>query len=303
MLQSLFYSSSGAVIVTAKYAFIAATLSLAACQKVAIISDSNKNIQVENPISSKTSDMQSNIPLLDQTAWEIVSVNGIATEGVAPNKARIEFAKGNAVGSSGCNSFGGLYAQIGSKLYFGRSISTEMGCGGALGIQEKALYSLLTGITEAQVDKEGRILVTKGTQKVVLQRDKNCTSCASAVQPVVNLVGPAWKIQTINGKQPIGLNVFKNENDYMLKLTADVYQLRVGCNYVSGSYQKDGNRLVTQSGVSTLIGCPPGLAEQEQLVGLILSENPIIVHGFNMDMMLASKSGMLELQGPPDQRK
>ena len=288
---------------TAKYAIIIAILSLSSCQKVAIISDTDQNTPAEKPTNSQVADAPPVIPQLDQTAWEIVSVNGIATEGVAPNKARIEFAKGNAVGSSGCNSFGGLYAQIGTKLYFGRSISTEMGCSGALGTQEKALYSLLTGITEAQVDKEGRILVTSGTQKAMLKRDKNCTSCASAGQPVVNLVGPVWKIQTINGKQPIGLNIFKNENDYVLKFTADVYQLRVGCNYVSGSYQKDGNRLVTQSGVSTIIGCPPGLAEQEQLVGRILSEKPVIVHGFNMDMMLASKAGMLELQGPPDQRK
>ncbi len=288
---------------TAKYAIIIAILSLSSCQKVAIISDTDQNTPAEKPTNSQVADARPVIPQLDQTAWEIVSVNGIATEGVAPNKARIEFAKGNAVGSSGCNSFGGLYAQIGTKLYFGRSISTEMGCSGAVGTQEKALYSLLTGTTEAQVDKEGRILVTSGTQKAVLQRDKNCTSCASAGQPMVNLVGPVWKIQTINGKQPIGLNVFKNENDYVLKLTADVYQLRVGCNTISGSYQKDENRLVTQSGVSTIIGCPPGLAEQEQLVGRILSENPVIVHGFNMDMMLASKAGMLELQGPPDQRK
>jgi heat shock protein HslJ len=302
------YIRNKALTMSTKYMIIVAMLSLSACQQIAKNGNMSGNVEPDNPTGNRATNIDLVIPQLDQTVWQITSLNGKATEGIGEDgggtrNARIEFAAGNAGGSSGCNSFGGLYAQIEDRLYFGRSITTAMGCGGSLGIQENNLYSLLSGIVDVHVDPEGSLLLTNGTQQAILKRDKDCINCASARQSIVNLVGPVWKIQTVNGKEPIGRNVFKNESDYVLKFTADGYQFRVGCNYISGSYQKDGNRLVTQSGVSTLIGCPPGLAEQEQLVSRILSENPIIVHGFNMDMMLASKAGMLELQGPPDQRK
>lgn len=283
-------------------------LTLSACQLPADRPAKTEDVKVEPAVEGAVNQKSFATAELDRTAWQIVSVNGVSTEAVledsrARRNARIEFASGNANGSSGCNFFGGLYAQIGRKLYFGRSISTAMGCGGAIGRQEKALNSLLSGEANARLDRNGQLHLANGAQQAVLERDKNCISCGSAGQPEVRLVGPVWNIEAINGQQPFGRDVVKNEGDYFLRFSKDELQYRVGCNTFGSGYRIDANRLIALSGTGTEIGCTPELLEQDNLVGRILSENPVIVHGHNMDMLLASKAGMIELQGPPDQRK
>ena len=291
-----------------RFEIVAALLLSSACQPPVDMSDDNQ--KAEPSVSTGVIPKAPNLAVfkIDKTAWHVISVNDRATQATKDDdgvllKPKIEFASGNASGFSGCNSFGGLYSQIDGKLYFGRSISTEQGCSDALGMQENALYALLAGEVDARVDAQGHLFLKRGTQKAVLERAKDCVSCKSAWQPKVNLVGPVWNIEAINGQNPTGRDVFKNENNYMLKFTANSFQFRVGCNTISGSYRLEVNRLITSSGVATEIGCSPELLAQDQLVSRILSENPSVVHGHNMDMMLTSKAGMIELQGPPDQRK
>jgi heat shock protein HslJ len=235
------------------------------------------------------------------SAWSIKSINGISTNNInLPAPATLEFANGNAVGSSGCNSYGGLYLQIGTKLFFGRSISTEVGCPGD---QEKTLYRLLSGQVDSKFASDGKLYLTKGDDRAVLVRTEKCITCGEPAISAPVLSGPKWQIQAINGAIPFGLNVFKNTANYAVQFGDDSFQFRAGCNTTRASYRSEGNQLFTNIGVSTVIGCSPELRAQDRLITAIFAANPILVFGPNMDMLLASEAGMVELQGPPSQRK
>jgi heat shock protein HslJ len=212
----------------------------------------------------------------------------------------LELAKGNAGGSSGCNSYGGLYLQIGAKLFFGRIMSTEMGC---LGTQESTLYRLLSGPVDTNFDPDGKLHLSKDSDKAILVRSDKCISCGRPAMPIPAINGPEWQIVAINGATPVDFDVFKNASNYVVKFGDDSFQFRAGCNYVGGIFRRDGNQLFTTMGPSTLIGCSTELHAQDQLMGGIFAANPILVAGANMDMLLASEAGMIELQGPPSQRK
>ena len=229
-----------------RFEIIAALLLSSACQPPVDMSDDNRKAEpsASTGVIPKATDLA--VFKIDRTAWHLISVNDRAAQATKDDdgvllKPKIEFASGNASGFSGCNSFGGLYSQIDGKLYFGRSISTEQGCSDALGMQENALYALLAGEVEAQIDAKGRLFLKRGTQKAVLERAEYCVSCKSARQPKVNLVGPVWNIEAINGQNPTGRDTFKNENNYMLKfmvwasrlVDADVDRISQYLNYLA----------------------------------------------------------------------
>jgi heat shock protein HslJ len=280
--------------------FFFAMLALLSCTPIATTNESSQG----NADKSNTSKLDAPItPLktLDGSAWRIVSINGIEASSFNSREPVIlEFANGNAVGSSGCNSYGGLYLQIGDKLFFGRSIGTEMGCPGE---QEATLYRLLSGPVDMRLNSDGRLHLSKGGDKAVLVRQEKCISCEQSAPPVLPLSGPAWQIVAINGATPIDYNIFKNAANYNVQFVNDSFQFRAGCNTTRGSYRREGNQLFTSMGVNTIMGCAPELHAQDRLITAIFAANPILVIGPNMDMLLASEAGMIELQGPPSQKK
>ncbi len=145
---------------------------------------------------------------LNGSAWRVESINGIAAKSFNSREpVTVEFASGNARGSSGCNSYGGLYLQIDDKLFFGRIISTEMGCPGTT---EATLYRLLSGPVDTGFTSDGKLHLAKGSDKAILVRSEKCITCGEPAISVPTLSGPKWQIVAINGATPVGLNVFKN---------------------------------------------------------------------------------------------
>ena len=99
------------------------------------------------------------------TQWTLVSIGDTpAIEGAG---ARLSFdSGGNVSGSTGCNSISGSYALDGSALTFGPLATTRMACEDALMAQEAAVLEALAGVSGWEIDADGRLHLTGGTELV-----------------------------------------------------------------------------------------------------------------------------------------
>jgi heat shock protein HslJ len=100
------------------------------------------------------------------TSWTLVSVGG--TPIVVGSGASLTFdAGGNVSGSTGCNRVSGTYAVDGAALTFGPLATTRMACQEDLMTQEAAVLDALAGVSGWEIDDEGRLHLTGGTELVL----------------------------------------------------------------------------------------------------------------------------------------
>jgi heat shock protein HslJ len=210
-------------------------------------------------------------PTLDRTAWEIMAINGKRTL----RMPRLEFVRGQALGTSGCNAFDGTYTQQGEMLSFRRIIATQMACGGELGAQERALFALLGPSVRLRRDANGGLFLQSGKRTAALRRAAECINCnkppVPAALPLPKLDGREWFIMSINGKP------LSKPDAAKISFSATALSATVGCNSMNGPY-KIGKQayLVTGQMLSTLISSPPGVAEEEGTLNKLLHDDPLI---------------------------
>jgi heat shock protein HslJ len=100
------------------------------------------------------------------TSWTLVSIgDATVVEGSAPHLAF--GVDGNASGSTGCNSFNGPYTFDGAALTFGPLATTRMACEENLMGQETAVLEALAGVNGWEIDAEGLLHLTGGTELVL----------------------------------------------------------------------------------------------------------------------------------------
>jgi heat shock protein HslJ len=100
------------------------------------------------------------------TSWMLVSVG--ANPVVAGSGAGLTFdAGGNVSGSTGCNRVSGSYAVDGAALTFGPLATTRMACEENLMAQETSVLEALTDVSGWEIDADGRLHLTGGTELVL----------------------------------------------------------------------------------------------------------------------------------------
>jgi putative lipoprotein len=100
------------------------------------------------------------------TSWTLVSVGG--ADVVEGSAAHLAFGvDGNASGSTGCNNFNGSYTVDGAALTFGPLATTRMACQENLMVQEAAVLEALAGVSGWEIDADGRLHLTGGTELVL----------------------------------------------------------------------------------------------------------------------------------------
>jgi heat shock protein HslJ len=163
-----------------RYLFAFAMFAVLGCTPIAT-TDKNALEPAVDSAASKPDAAIVPLKTLEGSAWRVESINGIAAKSFNSREpVTVEFANGNAGGSSGCNSYGGLYLQIDDKLFLGRIITTEMGCPGTT---EATLYRLLSGPVDTSFTSDGRLHLANGSDKAILARSESCVSCGrSGVQ-------------------------------------------------------------------------------------------------------------------------
>jgi heat shock protein HslJ len=100
------------------------------------------------------------------TAWTLVTIGGAPVD--EASGPHLTFgADGNMTGSTGCNSMSGSYATDGAALTFGPMSTTRMACEESLMTQETAVLEALAGVSGWEIDADGRLHLTGGTELVL----------------------------------------------------------------------------------------------------------------------------------------
>ncbi len=258
------------------------------------------------PAAPKTvNDPRNLAQILDKSEWALVSQNGqptgaLETSAGSNRPASIAFADDYLSGNSGCNSFSSLYLARKSKLHIVPPISTQMACQGSVRAQEETLFRLLSGTVNARFDQKQQLVLAKGTGSMVFARKPHCAICQQPNPPRnQSLTRNSWQILSLNDAVPLEFGKYKEYDLFFLRFQYGEWRLRIGCNDIGGTYKTKKNRILAQPGTTTAMACRPDLETQDETARLILMENPDYVIGHNNELLIASDTGVMMLQGSP----
>ena len=200
--------------------------------------------------------------MIDQTLWRLVTIAGADIDSEPP--ASIGFGEGEVGGTTGCNTFGGVYnaAPDDDTISIGPLRSTLVACRSeALAARERAMMASLQSAARYLITADG-LELRDGVGEVL--------STCEAVEP--DLAGSTWDVTGYNtGTQAVRSLL----GDTQLTLEFDVsgnVAGSSGCNTFTGAYETTGEYTVVGGQplsigplATTKIFCiaPEGVVEQE----------------------------------------
>ncbi len=259
------------------------------------------------PLTSEVSDdtvaNKSNVRFqnLEKSGWRIIEINQKsiaipeASDDTDSTRFSLSFAGGQYAGSSGCNSFGGIYVQNAELIFTAIPMATQMGCPGN---QEEEIFALFSIPIQMNWRADGLLELSNSKSQLLLKRSDNlCFQCSSKQMPnsETQLTGSKWRVQTINGIGPT--NAAKSDWKIAnLEFHGINLRLAIGCNTINGQFQQTDKQLQTNNIVSTAQSCGPKLDAEDRLVYAIIAQSPWIAFGPNNDMIMGNSNGVLELK-------
>jgi heat shock protein HslJ len=218
-----------------------------------VLSDAGGHIQV-----TLTQEQES--PSLSGTSWLVRSYNnglgGVATV-PAGVQLTVNFGDDGVVsGSTGCNSYRGLYTEDGSSVTLGALASTLRAClsSDATNLEQAFLAALgasssyeISGIQLTLRDADGN------TQLVLTQQRANTLS------------GTAWRVQSVNNGRNAVASLVSGSQLSLVLGDDGVATGDTGCNSYRGLYTSDATSLSFGPLITTRRACTSdALAGQEQ---------------------------------------
>ena len=218
---------------------------------------------------------------LEGTLWYLTT---IASTYAQPG-GRLWFGKsGKLTGSTGCNDFGGTYAQSGSSLTLTIDSQTARRCPPQLATQETAVHAALSKVASFSTAFKGIQSLSATDPLTLLDRSGQSLLTYGQGGPDT-LVGPAWQVTGINTGQPAVNSVITGAAALTSVITGSTVTATfhpetktelqeayggtvtgsAGCNSYSAPFQLAGNRLTVGPVVVTRRLCerPAGVMEQE----------------------------------------
>lgn len=105
-------------------------------------------------------------------SWQLQAYGPVSTPFLAQAEARLAFDDGQVSGNAGCNSLGGQYHIVGSRLFFSQLSTTLIACLDPVAMQQES--QLLDGLNNASsfTVQGDRLLIyyDNGKQALVFQR-------------------------------------------------------------------------------------------------------------------------------------
>lgn len=93
-------------------------------------------------------------------------------------------------------------------------------------------------------------------------------ACATAASSPPNLNGTDWRFTAIDGATPVGKRA-------TLTFETDRLGANVGCNGLGGGWRLEGERLITDGIIGTMMFCE-GVMAQERAVSELLGGRPTV---------------------------
>lgn len=200
--------------------------------------------------------------------WQLTSGTGPAGEVPLGDGSEVTLTiAGTAWSGQACNSYSGDVQVDGDAVTIGPMTRTEMGCpDGRIMEAEAAYHAALEAVTTVAV-ADASLTLTGDDTELVYDR--------LAEVPEADLVGTTWVLESlVSGAGPEG-TASSVIGAPELTLTADGrLEAGTGCNGASGTYELDGDRIVTGSLEGTAMGCEEPLATQERDIVHVFSAGP-----------------------------
>lgn len=234
--------------------------------------------------------------LLGGSVWQVAAIDGrgVVTrpgdDGIK-RAASFTFGQRSYGGSVGCNALGGLYAQVGKRLYTMPGPQTAMACSGAVGQQEDAANAILNASPLIEPSASG-IVLSGGGRRMELTR----LGAAGAVDPPEawqgrGVAGQSYTVHSVNGGRTDGRRLW-GKRPPQLRFAGGRVTMSLDCpKPAQGSYAEASGRIAA-SGLSATCRSPNS---RDGELAAILAAGARTVSGPNGELLLASRAGWATL--------
>ncbi len=222
--------------------------------------------------------------------WRVIAIDGRAVVGLRADEGgehpvRFTFGWRGYGGNAGCNAMGGLYAQVGDRLYTMPGPQTAMACSGPQGAQEEAANALLSA-SPTVVRGRDSILLSGGGHTMELARAGPAPDNADPPGPWQGsaLSGQNYAIHEVNGVRTEGMRLWKNPP--RLRFGSGEVRMTLDCpKPAKGVFNQSTEHLY-----AALLD-PVCSEPRDRALSAILGADPRVVSGPNGELLLASAKG------------
>ncbi len=241
---------------------------------------------------------------IEHTRWTLVSLDGRPAVAIGgSDRPYLQFANGYAGGASGCNAFGGLFVRVDGGLHFGDIVANQMGCQGAVGEQEEALFALLRSKAEVGFPSGDRMTLSMRGHVAELSRAADCPTCDVNPRERPALHFKPWVIYRVDGAEVPGVDRWTPGDFAVMRFVGNRYSWRLKCDTHSGSFSAAGDRLIIGHPARTHLSCSAADRAKDADIRRFLAREPRFAADPNGAMILANEIGSMALQTPPSQEK
>jgi heat shock protein HslJ len=219
--------------------------------------------------------------------WRVVAVDKVVVE--PKRNAYLSFLRYRFGGNVGCNGFGapGLLADGHYAISFW--MSSTMACHGrAAGNQEQAIGTLMFARPKVERLPGDRLRFSGGGHDMELSRLGPNEEADQPKEPA-ELANTRWRAIMMNGKEKAG----DPKNRYV-RFTAGGWQGLIACAIVSGTWRREGDRLLIGREITTTEQrCPADLAAIDDSFVALMRTNPRYRTGEMGDLLIAGGGNAL----------
>lgn len=126
----------------------------------------------------------------------------------------------------------------------------------------------------------------------VILAGETLRGCGGAILPPESLADTGWAIIAIDGQAVRG----ENDDNYVIQFQSDRLSGRAGCNRFSGTYTRNGNRLMIGPLMSTRMACPEPAMGHERRAMQVLSGPVTIEFPRGEILVITGNSGSIRLE-------
>ncbi len=242
------------------------------------------------PIAAHSTDL---IPSpLAGAAWEVVAIDGRVVEPVPADDNRpvvpsFSFGYHSYGGNAGCNALGGLYAQVGKRLYTLPGPQTEMACSGARDEQEQVANAVFDASPE--VTRSGDTIELAGGGHTLSLRRIGAADNLDPPGPWQGraLDGQSFAVHTVNGQRTDGKHLWGTAPP-RVRFSNGAVTMRVDCPTTARGIFVQGAENLHGAEIGAVCTAPD---TRDAALARILGADPRIVTGPNGEMLLASHAG------------
>jgi heat shock protein HslJ len=200
--------------------------------------------------------------------WRVVTIDGVAVE--QASEAFLYFLRHRFGGNVGCNGFGapGLLADGHYAVSFW--MSSAMSCAGRpAGDREQAVAELMFARPKVERLPGDRLRFSGGGHSMELSRLGPNEEADDPIEPA-ELANTRWRVIMMNGTQKA-----VDPTNRQISFSADGWQALIACATLSGSWRREGDRLVIGRQIATTEQlCPADLAAIDDSFIALMRANP-----------------------------